>query len=155
MKKTNTVSLQPTIGNTLHFATRWKFRGNLAQLPGCRPSSPYPNDAFLMNCLRRSSAINGSRYFPTGTFRRISSVTFSRKITWFCAFCASALLLELTRLCTCHRARDLEDPSKPELDVRVLLVPAGCFLVSMGDPAQHWFAKRLSSELHAKRQPFG
>ena len=52
-------------------------------------------------------------------------------------------------------ARDLDDPSKPELDVRVLLVPAGCFLVSMGDPAQRSFAKRLSSELHAKRQPVG
>jgi hypothetical protein len=44
---------------------------------------------------------------------------------------------------------------RAKLDVRVLLVPAGCFFVRMSDPAQHRFAQRLSGELHAQRQPFG
>ena len=43
----------------------------------------------------------------------------------------------------------------PKLDVRVLLVPAGCFFVRMSDPAQRRFAQRLSGDLHAQRQPFG
>ena len=43
----------------------------------------------------------------------------------------------------------------PQLDIRVLFVPAGCLLVSMTDLAQLWFAKRMSGDLHAERNPFG
>jgi hypothetical protein len=45
-----------------------------------------PNDAVF----GMFAPTNGARYFPTGTLRCSSSAKFSRKVTWFCACCASA-----------------------------------------------------------------
>src|ERR1700693_4429902 len=56
-----------------------------------KPYSIHPNHPKRLVLLEICEVKRDCSYLPIGTLRRTSSEKFSRKITWFCAFCPSTV----------------------------------------------------------------
>src|SRR6202521_1763978 len=79
-----------------------------------------PNHLKRLVLLEISRIKSDCRYLPTGTLRRSSSEKFIRKVTWFCAFCASAVSIGI------NAAMRLASGARPTLSRPPAAVPS-CF----------------------------